>query len=54
MSSMANRFYNKFVNQRNILKNLTYSKIREYCIIIYFLSKNNFCIVISFSGSLSI
>jgi ATP-dependent phosphoenolpyruvate carboxykinase len=29
MSSMANRFYNKFVNQRNILRNLTYSKIRE-------------------------
>ena len=29
MSSLATRFYNKFVNQRNILKNLTYSKIRE-------------------------
>ena len=29
MSSLATRFYNKFVNQRNILRNLTYSKIRE-------------------------
>jgi len=29
MSSLATRFYNKFVNQRNIFKNLTYSKIRE-------------------------